>query len=117
MRNSHHPYLFRNVSEEDYAFLKARELHILEEVKGDLKYVEKITSKEMAEFEKHKPSFSYNPKRQVLAIFTKRHSKQFVLSREDLYLMSNIERKVFFALRSRLEEALEGIEIKKENWR
>jgi len=118
MRNNYHPYLFRNVSEEDYSFLKERESHILEEVKMDLKYVEKVTTKEMAEFENNKPSFGYNPRRQILGIFVKEGKrKRLILSREDFDLMSDIERRVFLALRSRLEEGLEGIEIRKEDWK
>jgi len=31
--------------------------------------------------------------------------------------MSDIERKVFLTLRNRLEEGLEGIRIRKEDWK
>jgi len=118
MRNTHHPYLFRNVSGEDYAFLKARESHLLEEVEMDLKYVERVTPKDMAEFEKNKPSFGYNPIRQILGIFVREGKrKRLILSREDFDLMSDIERKVFLTLRNRLEEGLEGIRIRKEDWK
>jgi len=117
MVNYHHSYLFRNVSEEDYAFLKAREKEILEEVEMDLKYVEKVTPKEMVKFEKNKPSFGYNSRRQLLGIFLREgRSKRLVMSREDFEFMSPIEKKVFFALRNRLEEGLEGIRIRKEEW-
>jgi hypothetical protein len=118
MVNYHHLYLFRHVSEEDYAFLKAREKEILEEVEMDLKYIEKVTSKEMTEFEKNKPSFGYNSRRQLLGIFLREgRLKRLVMSKEDFEIMSPIEKKVFFALRNRLEEGLEGIRLRGEDWK
>ncbi len=118
MKNNHHPYLFRDVSEEDYAFLKAREPHILEEVKRDLIYKEWATPREIVAFNRNKPSFGYNSRRQLLGIFIKEGSlRRLILSREDFDLMSNIERKVFSALRNILEESLEGIRMRKEDWK
>ncbi len=118
MRNNYHPYLFENVSEEDYAFLKAREEYILEEVEHTLRCVERASPEEMAQFEKNKPGFGYNSKREVLAVSLKngKKSRQLVISREDTALMSDFERKVFFAMRSVLQGKLEGIQLRKEDW-
>jgi len=118
MANNHHLYLFEDVSEEDYAFLKARESHILEEVKRDLVYKEGALPKELLAFEKNKPSFGYNPRRQTLGIFLREgRLKRIIISREDVDLMTDFERKMFHALRSRLEENLEGVRIRKEDWK
>ncbi len=118
MINNSHQFLFRDVSEEDYSFLKAREPSIIGEVRRDLRYGEGATDKELAYFNANKPSFGYNARRQVLGIFLKEdRRKRLIVSREDFNLMSDIEKKIFLAMRKRLEENLEGIKLKKEDWK
>jgi hypothetical protein len=109
-------YLFKNVSEEDYAFLKERQQSILNQVKNELMH-EGVTEKEMEKFERNKPTFRYNSHRRMIGIFLKEGKLyRLILSHEDYEIMSNFERKVFHALRSKLEEGLEGIRIRKEFW-
>lgn len=101
---------FRNVSEDDYAFLKAREAHILEEVKRDLVYKEGFTLTELVSFGRDKPSFGYNSNKQILGIFFREGEKKIpVLRRLNVRLLSDIKRKGFFAMKDVLEENLEGI--------
>jgi len=109
-------YLFRNVAEEDYAFLKARKKNILNQVFFEL-IREGLTEKEIERFEKNKPDFRYSSYRKAIGIFLKENkSYRLVLSNEDYELMSDFERKVFRTLKSKLEECLEGIRIRKEAW-
>ncbi len=57
---------FKDVSEEDYAFLKETKLHIWEQVKSKL-YSEGVHLGEK-ELEEYRPGFAYNSENQILAI-------------------------------------------------
>jgi hypothetical protein len=117
MKEHHHPYLFKDISEEDYAFLKETQLPIIDGIRRNLKYREGADEEEMAYFEKNKPSLAYNRKRQCVSICLKEgRIHRLILSQEDIDLMSPVERKIFFAMRNKLEEILEGIKIRKEDW-
>jgi hypothetical protein len=116
--NNLNHYILENVSEEDYAFLKGRETHILEGVRGDLEHLAKFTPEEMTKFVMNKPSFEYNKTRKAVGIFLNRgSSRQLVLSEEDIYSMSASEIKAYFALRNRLGRCLEGKKIRGEDWK
>jgi len=118
MINNDFVYLFRNVSEEDYAVMKARESSIINSVRSKLRCAEDARDEEIRYFEKNKPTFRYNSGRQAVGIFLKEgRSKRLILSREDLEVMSDIERKIFFATRSVLDESLRGIRLKEEDWK
>jgi len=118
MINGCNELLFTGVSEEDYAFLKARQSSIVKESRRDLKYLEGASDKDLAYFDTNKPSFEYNAGRQLLSISLKENRiKRLILSREDFDLMSGIEKKMFFAMRRRLERNIEGIKIRKEDWK
>jgi len=109
--NQHKPYI-RDVSEEDYAVMKAEESHMVKEVKTKL-YEEGITPAE-----KQLPSFVYNPRRQIVALYfqegrrNRKEDRRLILNKVDVLLMSELERKAFFAMRCLLEEGLEGIRMK-----
>lgn len=100
---------FRNVSEDDYAVMKAEEPHIVKEVKSRL-YERGVTPTE-----RKLPSFVYNQRKQIVALYfqegrkSRKEDRRLILRREDFNLMSDIERKMFHALRNILKEGLEGI--------
>ena len=115
MRNNHQAYYFRDVSEEDYAFLKEVKPHIWEEVKRKL-YSKGVKVGEK-ELEKNKPGFSYNQDHQILAILIgEKQERRRIFSGIDFSLMSDLEKSVFCVTRDILGEALEGRNLEEEDW-
>jgi hypothetical protein len=116
MPNSNHPPYFRNVSREDWDFLRETRSHIWEQVKEKL-YTEKLRVGEK-KLEEYKPGFIYNPRSQILAISIgrKKAGKRRILRGTDVYLMNDLETRIFFATRSVLGESLEGIRLGEEKW-
>ncbi len=121
--NNNHPYI-RNVSEEDYAVMKAEEPHIIKEVKSRL-YEKGITPTE-----RELPSFVYNQTRQIVALYfhegikkknkegeeeERKEDRRLIIKKDDVELMNTIEKKAFCAMRHLLEEGLEG-RLEKEVW-
>jgi len=116
MQNNQHPYLFRNVSEDDYAFLQEAESHIWEEVKRKL-YAEGVSIGEK-ELERNRPHITYSPKNQILAISVGvKQERRRILSGIDFVLMSDLEKKMYSSMRHVLSDCLEGIKLKKEDWK
>jgi hypothetical protein len=106
---------FKDVSEEDYAFLKETKSHIWEQVKSKL-YSEGVHSGEK-ELESYKPTLVYNSENQILAIsIGKKGEKRNIFSSIDVHLMNDLEKRVFSATRNVLGECLEGIRLGEEEW-